>query len=125
VRKLLPSILTLLMVSAVASHVQSQQAKATQTFASFWSQFQAAVATRDKEAVANMTRFPFYLEKELTRGEFIKKYHEIFGGKIQRCFAKAKPVKDRDSYSVFCGNEIYAFEKVEGKYKFTEIGAND
>ena len=124
-KKLLPSIVTLLMLSAVASHVQSQQAKSSQTFASFWVQFKAALAKNDKEAVASMTRFPFYWGEKLTRGEFIKKYSEIFDRKIQRCFAKAKPLKDRASYSVFCGESIYVFEKVEGKYKFTDVGAND
>jgi hypothetical protein len=127
VRKLLPSMLTLLMLSAVASHVQSQQAKSTQTFASFWAQFKAAVAKNDKEAVATMTRFPFpFGGVEVTRDEFIKKYHLIFDRKIKRCFAKAKPVGDEESYyQVYCGEEIYGFERVEGKYKFTDIGAND
>jgi hypothetical protein len=125
VRKFLPLIATLLMMSAVAFHVQSQQAKSTQTFASFWTQFKAALAKNDKDAVASMTRFPFYWDKELTRGEFIKKYTEIFDRKVQRCFAKAKPIKDRESYSVFCGESIYVFEKVEGKYRFTAVGAND
>ena len=124
-RKLLPSILTLLMLTAVASDVQGQQAKSTQPFAPFWSQFKAALAKNDKESVASMTKFPFYWGEELTRGEFIKKYNEIFDRKIQRCFAKAKPIKDRESYSVFCGESIYVFEKVEGKYKFTAVGAND
>ena len=124
-RKLLPSILTLLMLTAVASDLQSQQATNTQTFAAFWSQFKAALVKNDKEAVASMTKFPFYWGEQLTRGEFIKKYIEIFDRKVQRCFAKAKPIKDRDSYSVFCGESIYVFEKVEGKYRFTAVGAND
>ena len=124
-RKLLPLIVTLLMLSAAAAHVQSQQATNTQTFAAFWAQFKAALVKNDKEAVASMTKFPFYWGEELTRGEFIKKYTEIFDRKVQRCFAKAKPIKDRDSYSVFCGESIYVFEKVEGKYRFTAVGAND
>ena len=145
-RKLLPPIVTLLMLSAVASQVQSQQAKSTQTFDSFWAQFKAAVAKNDKEAVASMTRFPFYLQKELTRGEFIKKYNAIFDRGTQRCFARSKPSsdyqahlklvkkfpksqipkqEDTGSYSVFCGEQIYLFEIVDGKYKFTDIGVND
>jgi hypothetical protein len=31
----------------------------------------------------------------------------------------------RDSYSVFCGEEIFGFEKVNGEYRFTDIGMND
>ena len=124
-RRLLPSILTLLMLSAVVSDVRSQQDKSTQPFAAFWAQFKAALVKNDKEAVASMTKFPFYWGEELTRGEFIKKYIEIFDRKVQRCFAKAKPIKDRESYSVFCGESIYVFEKIEGKYRFTAVGAND
>ena len=145
-RKLLPTLLMLLMLSAVATQVQSQTANNTATFATFWAQFKAAVANNDKEAVASMTRFPFYLEAQLNKGQFIKKYSTIFDRKTQRCFAKAKPVndyqaylklakkypssqipqqEDTGSYSVFCGGEIFVFEKVEGKYKFTEIGADD
>lgn len=145
-RKLLPSILTLAMLSAVASQAWSHQAKTTQTFAAFWVEFKAAVARNDKEAVASMTKFPFYLEKELTRGEFIKKYNSIFDRGTQRCIARAKPLndyqeylklvkkfpksgipqqEDTGSYSITCGAEIFAFGIVDGKYKFTEIGAND
>ena len=76
-RKILSSTLTLLMLSAVASQAWSQQPK-SETFAAFWAQFKAALAKSDKEAVASMTKFPFYLEKELSRAEFIKKYNVIF-----------------------------------------------
>lgn len=46
---------------------------------------------------------------------------------MRKCFATARPVKepDRDSYSAFCGDEIFTFEKVNGAHKFTEIGGND
>ena len=125
VKKLLRSLFTSLMLGAFASQGQSQPAKSTETFASFWTQFKAAVGRNDKEAVASMTRFPFHLEAQITRDQFIKKYRHIFNRRIQRCFANEKPVRDRENYAVFCGREIYAFEKVDGKYKFTEIGAND
>jgi hypothetical protein len=136
----------LLMLSAVAAQVQSQPAKSTQMFDSFWAQFKAAVAKSDKEAVASMTRLPFYLRKELTRGEFIRKFNVIFNRGTQRCFARGKPSsdyqayikmvkkypksaipkqEDTGSYSLFCGDEIFLFEIVNGKYKFTEIGVND
>jgi hypothetical protein len=95
-----------------------------------------------------MTRFPFpFADRELTRAEFIKKYNLIFDREIRRCFAEAKPVnnyladvelakkystplpepqQNTGSYSVGCeGGGIYLFEIVEGKYKFTEIGAYD
>jgi hypothetical protein len=145
-RKLLQSILTLLILTPVAAHGLSQPAKGTQMFDSFWAQFKAAVAKGDKEAVASMTRFPFYLEKELTRDEFVRKHNVIFDRATKRCFARGKPSsdyqsylkmvqkypksaipkqEDTGSYSLLCGEEIFLFEIVNGKYKFTEIGAND
>jgi hypothetical protein len=133
-------MLTLLMLSAFASHVQSRHAKSTQTFASFWVQFRAAVAKNDKEAVATMTRFPFpFGNEEITRAEFIEKYDSIFGRKAQRCFAKAKPVNDYQAYldavkitkeaslpppqeqqdtggyHVFCAGRIYLFRILRGR----------
>ncbi len=125
-KKFLPSVLALLVLTVIATQVKSEQVN-TQTFASFWIEFKAAVAKNDKESVAAMTNFPFSLDKELTKAEFIKRYNEIFTPKIQRCFVRAKPVKEVvvDGYSVFCGKEIYAFERMEGKYKFTSVGADD
>ena len=125
-RTLLPSMLLLFMLSVGASPVQSQQAHRTQTFASFWTQFKAAVATKNKEAVAALTTFPFPFESgEITRGEFIAKYHRIFNRQSQRCIGSGKLVRDKESYLVFCGEEIYVFARVEGTYKLVDIGVND
>jgi hypothetical protein len=98
------------------------------SFAEFWVQFKTAVAKDDKEAIAEMTKFPFpYGTKHLSKAEFIKECGKLYDQKTRRCFAKAKPVKedDRDSYSVFCGEEIFVFEKVNGEYRFSDIGMND
>lgn len=97
------------------------------SFAEFWVQFKAAVAEGDKEAIAEMTKFPFPYGKPLSKADFIKQCGELFDQRTRRCFSKAKPVKeeDRDSYSVFCGEEIFVFEKVNGEYRFTDIGMND
>jgi hypothetical protein len=61
----------------------------------------------------------------LSRAAFIKAYPSIFTRQVKKCFASAKPVRDRDSYSVFCGEEYFFFEKVSGAYKLTDIGVND
>jgi hypothetical protein len=98
------------------------------SFPAFWVQFKAAVAKGDKAAIAEMTKIPFpYGTKQLSKAEFIKECGELFNKKTQRCFSKAKPVKedDRDSYNVFCGEEIFSFGKVNGEYRFTDIGMND
>lgn len=78
------------------------------------------------EAVTNMTRFPFYLQEELNREGFIKKYHLIFDKNIKRCFTKERPIREDDgTYDIFCGELILLFSKVNGEYKFTDLGVND
>lgn len=92
----------------------------------FWTKFKTAVAKNDKEAVASMTRLPFTIQgRELTKTGFIQKIPAIFDASVKRCFAKARLVKEGDGFEVFCGQQIFLFEKVDGVYKFTEIGAND
>lgn len=98
------------------------------SFAPFWAQFKAAVANNNKEAIAAMTKFPLdYYGKQLTKADFIKEYDAIFSAEVRRCFRNAKPVKadDRESYSVFCGQTIFGFEKGKGGYQFTDVGEND
>lgn len=98
------------------------------SFPAFWIQFKAAVAKGDKAAIAEMTKIPFpYGTKQLSKAEFIKECGKLFDKKTQKCFSKAKPIKEdnRDSYSVFCGEEIFVFEKVNGEYRFSDIGMND
>lgn len=100
----------------------------SKSFASFWTQFKTAVANKNKEEIASMTKFPFVNGGSiLTKADFTKKYDAIFGAKVQRCFRDAKPVKedDRESYSVFCGQSIFLFAKGNGGYQFTDVGEND
>ncbi len=98
------------------------------SFAPFWAQFKTAVASKNKEAIASMTKFPFVNGGSiLAKADFMKGCDAIFSAKVQRCLRDAKPVKadDRDSYSVFCGQTIFVFEKSNGGYQFTDIGEND
>ena len=119
----------LLMLGPVASQVYSEETQTKQSFASFWVKFRAAVASNDKEAVAAMTKFPVDISANVTRDAFLEKYHEFFNQNVRRCFAKEKPVSDdqsrRGGYNLFCGNDIFTFEKVDGEYKLTGIGVND
>ena len=99
-----------------------------ESFAPFWAQFKTAVASKNKEAIAAMTKFPFvYRSSILTKADFMKQCDAIFSAKVQRCLGNAKAVKadDRDSYSVFCGETIFVFEKGNGGYQFTDVGEND
>jgi hypothetical protein len=116
----------LIFLLAIASAGSAETKSEARSFAGFWIQFQAAVAKGDKAAIAGMTRFPFSTEKQ-TKAEFLKKCDELFSAKVRRCFRNAKPVKEdnRESYSVFCGETIFIFEKANGEYKFTDLGVND
>ncbi|HET9530260.1 MAG TPA: hypothetical protein VFQ92_07910 [Blastocatellia bacterium] len=119
-------MLTLSALAPLESRSQDRRPAADTAFARFWTKFKAAVAKDDKEAVADMTKLPFMLEnRDLDRAGFIQKYNLLFDRKTKRCFATAKPLKDGDLYQLFCGQQIFLFDKVEGVYKFTEIGVND
>lgn len=84
----------------------------------FWQKFKSAVVKGDKQTVRSLTAF------ELSD----RRYNRLFGTKDKKdCFARAKPTKERqaDAYTVFCGNQGYYFEKIDGQYKFSEPFADD
>jgi hypothetical protein len=126
-RKLsLLSIMLLMMLAGALPAWGQGPLKVDPEFTTFWIKFKAAVARNDKTAVADMTRLPFMLNsKNVDRAGFIKQYGSLFTPKIRRCFARAKPSKDQEIMEIFCGQQIFVFAKVDGVYKFTEIGVND
>jgi hypothetical protein len=110
------------MLSLFASDARAADA----AFDSFWTKFKAALQKNDKEAIATMTKLPYQGgDKPMDRKAFIANSEKIFPKKTRNCLVKEKPVLDKTSYFVFCGEEIFIFEKVNGKYLFTEIGVND
>jgi hypothetical protein len=95
-------------------------------FDSYWTEFKSAVNKNDKEAIAKLTNLPFEsYDGKLNKAQFIKYCDKIFPKKTRDCLVKQKPVADKNNYCAFCGEEIYYFEKIKGKYLFTTIGAND
>ena len=73
-----------------------------------------------------MTKLPFlYDSKEQSRSGFLKIYDRLFSARIKKCLAAAKPIKDGDNYEAFCSKTIFIFSKIDGQYRFTEIGADD
>ena len=120
-------ILLGLVVALGGLSLRAQTAKPdSRSFPAFWTEFKAALAANNKQAVASMTRLPFVLNsEELNRDGFIRKFDKIFDKKVKACFAKARPTRDQESYEIFCGEEIFLFMKVQGRYKFVEISAND
>lgn len=108
--------------------VSAQQAcfAADKEFDAYWTKFKTALKTDDKNAIASMTKLPYMLaNKNLNKQQFIQKYNVLFPASTKKCLQKEKPQGDKDAYMVFCGEEIFIFNKINGKYLFTEIGVND
>ena len=124
-RYILP-LLALALTFLLATPLGQAKERAAQpeTFAMFWVGFKSAVVKNDKEAVVAATELP---SLQLSKAAFLQTYPSIFTKKVQKCFATAKPLREtnRDSYSVFCGSQIFVFEKVKRAYKFTNISPND
>jgi len=119
-----------LLASLICAMMFGQSVKAAPIdpqFDAFWTKFKAAVAKRDKQAVAAMTKLPFLFEsKMINKQQFLAKFDQVLPKNTAACFKKEKPVADRDNtYDVFCGETIYLFNKVNGKWMFAEIGVND
>jgi hypothetical protein len=105
---------------------QNRSRKTDPAFNAFWVKFKAAVARKDKASVANMTKLPFMLGGEdHDRAAFLKQYPLLFDRSTRRCFAREKPTAEEDYYEIFCGETIFLFGKVDGVWKFVEIGVND
>ena len=95
-------------------------------FDAFWSKFKQAVQKNDKAAIAGLTKFPLMLGgNQLNKQKFIAQCNEMFNAKTRKCMAKQKPLHDKDCYEVFCGEDIFIFTKENGKWAFSEVGAND
>jgi hypothetical protein len=87
----------------------SSNAFAQADFPAFWKKFKSAVASADKAAVAEMTKFPLsmpYLQKKVKdKADLLRRYDEVFNGEANaaQCFAKAKPKKESaKGYQVYC-----------------------
>ena len=124
-RTLLITISLLLSLGALQAEERPAQ---PESFATFWAGFKSAVVKNDKEAVVAATDLPsIYPDNPQAKAAFLKEYPSIFPKAVRKCFAAAKPERtpERDSYSVFCGEVYFYFEKVKGAYKFTDYGPND
>jgi hypothetical protein len=95
----------------------SNSVAAQSTWSAFWQKFKTAVVKGDKQTVLSLSK------ESLSDAD----YKQLFGTRAkQNCFAKARPIKEEpDAYSVFCGEQGYYFEKIDGHFKFIEAFAND
>jgi len=152
VKNLLPSILTLLVLSCLA-HVQSlpgtaralgtnattevqekamgKPGQSTDSMATFWDNFKAAVIKGDKETVAALSQFPISLNDGMTpirtKAQFMKRYGFLFSGETNaaKCFPKAKPevepaTKKRPrEFTIGCAFASGGGEEEPFEYRFT------
>lgn len=97
-------------------------------FDAFYVKFCVALKAKNKESIASMTRLPYYSQikdKNMNKAEFIQNFENIFPKSARACLVKIKPVQDGVNFCACCGDDIYYFEKVNGKFVFTEVGVND
>lgn len=108
-------------------------------FSAFWNKFKSAVASGDKDAVAEMTKFPlampYGVKAVKTKESFLHRYDEIFKGEANaaQCFAKAKQEKESATrYQVYCPFKDtpndwenapikFVFEMSKSGWKFTGL----
>lgn len=100
----------------------------------FWQQFKTAVANKNVEAIATLSRFPIGMSYGIasvkTKADLRRRYRRVFTEQSDAaaCFSKAKPEADPDNakhFTVACpdaaGNEvvIYHFNLTRTGWKFT------
>ncbi|HEX8737067.1 MAG TPA: hypothetical protein VF721_17175 [Pyrinomonadaceae bacterium] len=108
-------------------------------FKAFWAKFKTAVAKKDKNAVANLSRFPVemptYQKSVRTKADFLRRYNQIFNGEADaaKCFQNAAPQKaSAKRYEVNCGFKndkigdggepiVYSFELTKTGWKFSGL----
>ncbi|MGB7292680.1 MAG: hypothetical protein WBD99_10950 [Thermodesulfobacteriota bacterium] len=99
----------------------------------FWQKFKAAVAMKDKEAIANLSKFPIEISYGAAsienKSQLLSRYHEVFDEQTNaaRCFDNAQPeIEEEDPrrFTIACpdaaGNDvvIYHFEKIKNGWRF-------
>ena len=99
-------------------------------FATFWTQFKAAVGKSDQKAVSDMIKYPVLYQDLRQAAEFPVIWKGAFRPAHRACLAKQKPVKDTSpkgvvTYSAFCNSIIYSFAKDESGWKLTDFGVDD
>lgn len=108
-------------------------------FKIFWTKFKSAVAKKDKNATANLSRFPItmpaFQKSVRTKADFLRRYSRIFDGEADaaKCFQNASPQKiSAKRYEVGCGFKtdktgdagepiVYAFELTKSGWKFVDL----
>jgi|SRR5215213_8650877 len=108
-------------------------------FKAFWAKFKTAVTKKDKNAVANLSRFPIsmptYQKSVRTKADFLRRYNQIFNGEADaaKCFQNSAPQKSSAKrFEVNCGFKndkigdggepiVYSFELTKSGWKFVDL----
>lgn len=133
----LTAVLVCCFVGNAFGAVNSERQDAV--FKAFWAKFKAAVAKKDKMAVANLSRFPIsmpaFQKAVRTKADLLRRYGRIFDGEADaaKCFQNATPQKaSAKSYEVNCGFKndpngdggepiVYSFELTKSGWKFVGL----
>jgi hypothetical protein len=102
----------------------------------FWQQFKTAVANKNVDAVATLSRFPIGMSYGIasvkTKADLRRRYRRVFTEQTDAaaCFSKAKPEADPENakhFTVACpdaagnGVVIYHFNLTRNGWKFTGL----
>ncbi|XHS00447.1 hypothetical protein ACFB49_20450 [Sphingomonas sp. DBB INV C78] len=94
-------------------------------FAAFWIAFADAIAKEDQATVKALTQFPFQFGgHDLGADEFDSLWMSIFSVMQRPCLASARPAKEENRFTVFCGPYGYYFGKTATGWKLVEFGAD-
>jgi hypothetical protein len=122
---------------ALAGPVAAQQtpraSPAVQTeFNTFFRQFREALKANDAAATAALTRFPLYYDGDLRDAAHFQRsvFRRLFNARNRNCLQTARASYDRDgngadTYSAFCGEQMFVFTKGAEGFRFSDIGVND
>ncbi len=103
----------------------------------FWESFKTAVTNKDKNKVAEMTKFPLAMPfgqlSVKNEADLLKRYDSIFNGETDaaKCFEKAELI-NKNGFGVYCGFKnalddednkpiFYYFEKTDSGWKFAGL----
>jgi hypothetical protein len=104
----------------------------TDGFPAFWEKFRSAVISRDKKAVAALSRFPIGMSNEVpaisNSRDLSRRFAEVFDqdANAAACFARTEPTADtesRDRYAISCQSNAdnfvaYEFERTPQGWRF-------
>jgi hypothetical protein len=94
-------------------------------FGAFWKEFGNAVAKGDAAAVKGFVAFPFLFGgHDVGADEFDSLWMSLFAEPLRPCLAAAKPVREEDRFTVFCGAYGYYFGRTSAGWKLVEFGAD-